>query len=150
MGFVYEDTIISNGAMAIYDAPIWLLAILQSKMHLVWLQNIGGKLETRYRYSANLVYNTFPIPKLSQKMKEKLEEAIIDIIDFRDENGGTLAELYGSPLAEKNPKPMNEDLLNLHKYLDKVVDSIYSEREFKDDEERLALLLKMYKEKMEE
>jgi len=36
--------------------------------------------------------------------------------DFRDENGGTLAELYGSPLAEKNPKPMNEELLNLHKY----------------------------------
>jgi putative DNA methyltransferase yeeA len=150
MGFVYEDTIISNGAMAIYDAPIWLLAILQSKMHLVWLQNIGGKLETRYRYSTVLVYNTFPVPKLSAKIKEKLEEAIIDIIDFRDENGGTLAELYGSPLAEKNPKPMNEDLLNLHKYLDKVVDSIYSEREFKDDEERLALLLKMYKEKMEE
>ncbi|WP_147384658.1 class I SAM-dependent DNA methyltransferase [Fusobacterium pseudoperiodonticum] len=150
MGFVYEDTIISNGAMAIYDAPIWLLAILQSKMHLVWLQNIGGKLETRYRYSASLVYNTFPVPKLSAKIKEKLEEAIIDIIDFRDENGGTLAELYGSPLAEKNPKPMNEELLNLHKYLDKVVDSIYSEREFKDDEERLALLLKMYKEKMEE
>jgi len=150
MGFVYEDTIISNLALAIYNAPIWLLAILQSKMHLVWLDAVGGKLGTGYRYSASLVYNTFPIPKLSAKIKEKLEEAIIDIIDFRDENGGTLAELYGSPLAEKNPKPMNEDLLNLHKYLDKVVDSIYSEREFKDDEERLALLLKMYKEKMEE
>ena len=150
MGLVYEDTIISNRAMAIYDAPVWLLAILQSKMHLVWLDAVGGKLETRYNYSIGLVYNTFPVPKLSEKMKEKLEEAIIDIIDFRDENGGTLAELYGSPLAEKNPKPMNEELLNLHKYLDKVVDSIYSEREFKDDEERLALLLKMYKEKMEE
>ena len=149
MGFVYEDTIISNLALAIYNAPIWLLAILQSKMHLIWLDAVGGKLGTGYRYSATLVYNTFPVPKLSEKMKEKLEEAIIDIIDFRDENGGTLAELYGSPLAEKNPKPMNEDLLNLHKYLDKVVDSIYSEREFKDDEERLALLLKMYKEKME-
>ena len=150
MGLVYEDTIISNRAMAIYDAPVWLLAILQSKMHLVWLDAVGGKLETRYNYSIGLVYNTFPVPKLSEKMKEKLEEAIIDIIDFRDENGGTLAELYGAPLAEKNPKPMNENLLNLHKYLDKVVDSIYSEREFKDDEERLALLLKMYKEKMEE
>jgi hypothetical protein len=150
MGFVYEDTIISNRAMAIYDAPIWLLAILQSKMHLIWLDAVGGKLETRYNYSIGLVYNTFPVPKLSEKIKEKMEEAIIDIIDFRDENAGTLAELYGSPLAEKNPKPMNENLLNLHKYLDKVVDSIYSEREFKDDEERLALLLKMYKEKMEE
>ena len=150
MGFVYEDTIIADSAMAIYDAPIWLLAILQSKMHLVWLQNIGGRLKTDYRYSTSLVYNTFPVPKLSAKIKEKLEDAIIDILDFRDKNGGTLAELYGSPLAEKNPKPMNEDLLNLHKYLDKVVDSIYSEREFKDDEERLALLLKMYKEKMEE
>lgn len=150
MGFVYEDTIIADSAMAIYDAPIWLLAILQSKMHLVWLQNIGGRLKTDYRYSTSLVYNTFPVPKLSAKIKEKLEDAIIDILDFRDKNGGTLAELYGSPLAEKNPKPMNEDLLNLHKYLDKVVDNIYSEREFKDDEERLALLLKMYKEKMEE
>lgn len=150
MGFVYEDTIIADSAMAIYDAPIWLLAILQSKMHLVWLQNIGGRLKTDYRYSTSLVYNTFPVPKLNAKIKEKLEDAIIDILDFRDENGETLAKLYGSPLAEKNPKPMNEDLLNLHKYLDKVVDSIYSEREFKDDEERLALLLKMYKEKMEE
>ena len=149
MGFVYEDIIVADSAMAIYDAPVWLLAILQSKMHLIWLRNIGGKLETRYRYSASLVYNTFPVPKLSKKMKERLEEAIIDIIDFRDENGGTLAELYGSPLAEKNPKPMNEELLNLHKYLDKVVDGIYSEKEFKNDEERLALLLKMYKEKME-
>lgn len=150
MGFIYEDTIIADSAMAIYDAPIWLLAILQSKMHLVWLQNIGGRLKTDYRYSTSLVYNTFPVPKLNAKIKEKLEDAIIDILDFRDENGETLAKLYGSPLAEKNPKPMNEDLLNLHKYLDKVVDSIYSEREFKDDEERLALLLKMYKEKMEE
>ena len=149
MGFVYEDIIVADSAMAIYDAPVWLLAILQSKMHLIWLRNIGGKLETRYRYSASLVYNTFPVPKLSKKMKERLEEAIIDIIDFRDENGGTLAELYGSPLAEKNPKPMNEELLNLHKYLDKVVDGIYSEKEFKNDKERLALLLKMYKEKME-
>ena len=149
MGFIYEDTIISNRAMAIYDAPIWLLALLQSKMHLIWLDAVGGKLKTDYNYSIGLVYNTFPVPKLSEKMKEKLEEAIIDIIDFRDENGGTLAELYGAPLAEKNPKPMNENLLNLHKYLDKVVDSIYSEREFKNDEERLALLLKMYKEKME-
>ena len=119
-------------------------------MNLIWLDAVGGKLKTDYNYSIGLVYNTFPVPKLSEKIKEKLEEAIIDILDFRDENGGTLAELYGSPLAEKNPKPMNEELLNLHKYLDKVVDSIYSEREFKDDEERLALLLKMYKEKMEE
>ena len=150
MGLVYEDEVISDPNFILYELNLWETAILQSRMHLVWLQNIGGKLETRYRYSASLVYNTFPVPKLSEKIKEKLEEAITDIIDFRDENGGTLAELYGSPLAEKNPKPMNEDLLNLHKYLDKVVDSIYSEREFKDDEERLALLLKMYKEKTEE
>lgn len=149
IGLIYEDEVISDPNFILYEPNLWEIAILQSKMHLVWLQNIGGKLETRYRYSASLVYNTFPVPKLSEKMKERLEEAIIDIIDFRDENGGTLAELYGSPLAEKNPKPMNEELLNLHKYLDKVVDSIYSEKEFKNDEERLALLLKMYKEKME-
>ena len=150
MGLIYEDEVISDPNFILYELNLWEIAILQSRMHLVWVQNIGGRLKTDYRYSASLIYNTFPVPKLSEKIKERLKEAIIDIIDFRDENGGTLAELYGSPLAEKNPKPMNEDLLNLHKYLDKVVDSIYSEREFKDDEERLALLLKMYKEKMEE
>ncbi|WP_103629077.1 class I SAM-dependent DNA methyltransferase [Campylobacter concisus] len=150
MGLMYEDEIISNACAVIYDAPIWLLGILSSRMHMVWLRAIGGKLETRYRYSASLVYNTFVVPEISDQMKENLEEQMGEILDKRDFLGGSLASLYGSPLAENNPKPMNEELLNLHKRLDRLVDSIYQRAEFKNDEERLALLLNLYKQRIEE
>ncbi|WP_420285324.1 DNA methyltransferase [Enterococcus cecorum] len=150
MGFVEEDTVISNLAMAIYDAPIWLLGLLQSRMHMVWLKAVGGKLETRYRYSASLVYNTFPVPELSTRRKNEIEDLVLNILDIRDEEGGTLAELYGSPLAEKNPKPMNPRLLKAHQELDEVVDRAYKKSGFKDDNERLSLLLKMYSEKVKE
>lgn len=150
MGFVGEDTVISNLAMAIYDAPIWLLGLLQSRMHMVWLKAVGGKLETRYRYSASLVYNTFPVPELSTRRKNEIEDLVLNILDIRDEEGGTLAELYGSPLAEKNPKPMNPRLLKAHQELDEFVDRAYKKSGFKDDNERLSLLLKMYSEKVKE
>jgi hypothetical protein len=150
MGLAYQNEVVSDSAMVIYDAPIWLLGILSSRMHMVWLRAIGGKLETRYRYSASLVYNTFVVPEISDQMKENLEEQMGEILDKRDFLGGSLASLYGSPLAENNPKPMNEELLNLHKRLDRLVDSIYQRAEFKNDEERLALLLNLYKKRIEE
>lgn len=150
MGFVGEDTVISNSAMAIYDAPIWLLGLLQSRMHMVWLRTVGGRLKTDYRYSASLVYNTFPVPELSTRRKNEIEDLVLNILDIRDEEGGTLAELYGSPLAEKNPKPMNPRLLKAHQELDEVVDRAYKKSGFKDDNERLSLLLKMYSEKVKE
>ncbi|MBD5790385.1 class I SAM-dependent DNA methyltransferase [Ligilactobacillus salivarius] len=146
MGIVDASTIISNSAMAIYDAPLWLLGLLESRMHMLWLKNIGGTLGTSFRYSATLVYNTFPVPELSTRRKNEIEELIGNILDIREEEGGTLAELYGSPLAAKNPKPMNPRLLEAHKELDKVVDRAYKSTDFKDDNERLALLLNMYSE----
>src|SRR5699024_2813539 len=62
LGFVGEDTIVSNRCYVVYNSPIWLLGLLQSKLHMVWLAAIGGKLETRYSYSSGVVYNTFPVP----------------------------------------------------------------------------------------
>ena len=150
IGFVGEDTVVSDSATAIYDAPLWLLGLLESRMHMTWLRAVGGKLETRYRYSAGLVYNTFPVPELSTRRKNEIEDLTLNILDIRDEEGGTLAELYGSPLAEKNPKPMNPRLLKAHQELDKVVDRAYKACGFKDDNERLALLLDMYSKKVSE
>lgn len=150
IGYVQSDTVVSDSAMAIYDAPLWLLGLLESRMHMTWLRAVGGKLETRYRYSAGLVYNTFPVPDLSTRRKNEIEELVWKILDIRDEEGGTLAELYGSPLAEKNPKPMNPRLLAAHQELDQVVDRAYRDRPFKDDNERLSLLLDMYSQKVNE
>lgn len=150
MGIVDQDTIVSDSAMAIYSSPIWLFGILESRMHMVWLNRVGGKLKTDFRYSNVLVYNTFPVPNLSTRRKNEIEELVWKILDIRDEEGGTLAELYGSPLAEKNPKPMNPRLLSAHQELDEVVDRAYRDRPFKDDNERLSLLLNMYSQKVNE
>ena len=150
MGYLDSNYVISNAAMAIYDAPLWLLGLLESRMHMTWLRAVGGRLKTDYRYSAGLVYNTFPVPELSTRRKNEIEDLVLNILDIRDEEGGTLAELYGSPLAEKNPKPMNPRLLEAHQALDEVVDRAYKPSGFNDDNERLSLLLKMYSEKVKE
>lgn len=151
MGIIENNKyIVSDSAQVVYDSPLYLLGLLQSRMHMVWVRNIGGKLETRYRYSNTLVYNTFPIPDLSEEDKLEIEYRISYILDVRDEELLSLAELYGSPLATKNPKPMNERLLNAHKALDRYIDKLYSKKEFSNDEERLSVLLKMYQQKIDE
>lgn len=144
MGFIEDDTIVSDSAMVIYNAPIWLLGILESKMHMVWLRSIGGKLKTDYRYSAGLVYNTFPIPELSEARKNMLEEAVFEMLDVREEEGGTLADLYGGA-----NKPMHERLRQAHEKIDGIVERAYQQKPFESDEERLSVLLNLYKEMTE-
>lgn len=139
MGFVGEDTIISDSAMAVYNAPIWLLGLLESRMHMVWLRAVGGRLKTDYRYSAGLVYNTFPVPELSTRRKNMIEEQVFEILDLREELGGTLAELY-------HKDTMPESLREAHKKLDEIVERAYKDTPFNSDEERLSHLLKRYKE----
>lgn len=142
MGFVGEDTIISDSAMAVYNAPIWLLGLLESRMHMVWLRAVGGRLKTDYRYSAGLVYNTFPVPELSTRRKNMIEEQVFEILDLREELGGTLAELY-------HKETMPESLREAHKKLDEIVERAYKDTPFNSDEERLSHLLKRYKEMTE-
>ena len=142
MGIVGPDIIISDSAMAIYDAPIYLLGLLESRMHMTWMRAIGGKLETRYRYSAGLVYNTFPVPKISEQAKAEIEDCVFEILDYREMSGKTLAELYDT-------KTMPEELLEIHQRLDLLVDKLYQTKAFVDDQERLSLLLNMYKDKVE-
>lgn len=147
---VGNNTVISNTAQAIYNAPLWIMGIMESRMFSTWLEAIGNKFTVNYILSASLVYNTFPVPELSARRKNEIEELVWHILDIRDEEGGTLADLYGSPLAAKNPKPMNLRLLKAHQELDQVVDRAYRDRPFKDDNERLSLLLNMYNEKIRE
>ena len=84
--------IANNSTFVIYDAPLWLLGLIESRMHMVWLDQIGGKLKTDFRYAKNLAYNTFPVPDLSTRRKNEIEELVWKILDIRDEEGGTLAE----------------------------------------------------------
>ena len=60
-----QETVISDAAFAIYSPSIWELALVVSRLHLMWIATVCGKLETRYRYSSTLGWNTFPVPKLT-------------------------------------------------------------------------------------
>ena len=137
MGYVNNNTVISDSAIVIYNAPIWLLGILESKMHMVWLRSIGGKLKTDYRYSAGLVYNTFPIQNLSTQRKNEIKRVMLDILDIREYEGGSLAELY-------NTKTMPKSLQQKHEELDGIIDRAYRQKPFDSDEERLSILLELY------
>jgi len=133
-----NDTVISNAAFAVYDAPEWLFGILTSAMHMAWVRAIGGRLETRYRYSAGLCYNPFPFPKLTEAKKQEIEDAAWEVLGAREAHyGKTLAELY-------DPETMPQDLREAHHQLDLIVDSCYRDRPFTDENERLELLLKLY------
>ncbi|CYU88046.1 Type II restriction enzyme%2C methylase subunit YeeA [Streptococcus suis] len=136
--------ITTNANCVLFDAPIWLVGVLGSKMHLCWLREVGGKLDSRFRYSADLVYNTFPIPELSERRKAMLEEAVLDMFDVREEEGGTLAQLYGGA-----NKPMNARLKEAHLKIDEIVERAYKSTPFTSDEERTNHLIKLYKEMTE-
>ncbi|MFD2831069.1 DNA methyltransferase [Corticicoccus populi] len=138
--FIDENTIGTNANYQVYNAPIWLLGIISSRMHMIWLRSFGGKLESRYRYSSGMVYNTFPIPALSTHRKNTLEEAVLDMLDIREEEGGTLGELYGGA-----SKPMNERLRKAHEKIDGIVERAYKQEPFKSDDSRLKELIKLYK-----
>ena len=139
MGFFDKETIIAAPNSVVYNSPIWLLGLLQSRLHMIWLDAVGGKLKTDYRYSTSLVYNTFPVPELSTRRKNMIEEQVFEILDLREELGGTLAELY-------HKDTMPDRLREAHKKLDEIVERAYKDTPFNSDEERLSHLLKRYKE----
>jgi hypothetical protein len=143
IGAIDGETVISNAANLIYGAELWLFGLIQARMHMAWLGAVGGRLKTDYRYSAVLVYNTFPAPKLSEGDKDALKAGAIGVLAAREQfPDRTLAELY-------DPDEMPSSLLDAHRSLDETVDRLYGSRAFESDEERLKVLFAMYKEMVE-
>ena len=70
IGLFDDSTIIADSAMAIYHATPLLFGIVTSRMHMVWMRTVAGRLKTDYRYSSALVYNTFPFPNITDSQKE--------------------------------------------------------------------------------
>ena len=140
MGFLTSETVISNSAMAIYDAQPWLFGVIHSKMHMVWVDAVGGKLKTDYRYSAKLCYNTFPFPDITLKQKQNLNLYVFAILDERAKHPEkTMAQLYD---IEKMPKGLKQ----AHEELDRAVEQCYRLQPFTSDTERLEYLFKLYEE----
>ena len=138
IGYLGPDVVISNKGFAVYDAQPWAFALLTSTMHMVWTRAVGGRMREDYQYSNTIVYNNFPVPPLSEPVKEKLTLAALRVLDVREYHcERTLAELY-------DPNLMPADLRAAHAEVDLLVDSIYSNRPYENDEQRLADLFAMY------
>ena len=106
--------------------------------HMIWVKATSGKLESRIRYSAQLCYNTFPFPQISNEKKDEIKQAAEEVLvtrEFYPEK--TLAELY-------DPDKMPQDLREAHARLDDIVESCYPGYPFVNDEARLECLFKLY------
>ncbi|KII15435.1 DNA methyltransferase [Phaeobacter sp. S60] len=137
-GLLSSDTIVSDSAQAIYDAPIWHLAILLSQLHMAWIKVLAGRLKTDIRYSSAICYNTFPVPKLTEKNRANLTSAAEDILLARESHfPATIADLY-------DPEKMPANLRAAHDHNDEVLERIYIGRRFRNDTERLERLFDMY------
>ncbi|MHA7190510.1 DNA methyltransferase [Arthrobacter sp. MDT2-16] len=140
IGYLDQGTVISNLANSAYDAKPWVFALLTSAMHMAWARAVGGQLDTRLRYTNTIVYNNFPVPPLSDTVKENLTNAALRILDVREYHcERTLAELY-------DPDLMPDDLRKAHAEVDALVDSIYFKGGYETDEKRLSDLFAMYEE----
>ncbi|MCP1220457.1 lactate dehydrogenase [Acetobacter orientalis] len=137
-GYFDDRTVIVAPNLVMYGAPLWNLALIASRLHLVWIATVCGKLETRYRYSNTLGWNTFPVPTLTDKNKSDLTRCAEDILLAREAHfPATIAELY-------DPEKMPADLREAHDRNDEVLERIYIGRCFRNDTERLEKLFDLY------
>ena len=147
------EVIASSELFTISGGGLYEFGVLTSRMHMAWMRYTCGRLESRYRYSAGVVFNNFPWPDFTQSFKPNqavdpihqsqaaIETAAQAVLDARAlEVGATLADLY-------NP-PMPAALLKAHRTLDAAVDAAYAlsggKKNWKSDAERVAFLFERY------
>lgn len=137
-GYLPPNSIVSDSAFALYDAPLWNMAIVASRTHLVWIATVCGKLKTDFRYSNTMGWNTFPVPTLTDQNKADLTNCAEYILLAREAHfPATIADLY-------DPDNMPEDLREAHERNDEVLERIYIGRRFRNDTERLEKLFELY------
>ena len=158
IGYVSGEVICSNTNYLIPEPSLYVFGVLTSSMHMAWTGAVCGRLESRYRYSASIVYNNFPWPDLAQNSKPNHPVATVDkaqaaiesaaqaVLDVRarfqsGDQPATLADLY-------DPLTMPPELLKAHQKLDAAVDKAYErsggKKSYKSDAERVAFLFELY------
>jgi hypothetical protein len=138
VGLLPVGSIVTNLAFALYDAPLWNMAIIASRLHFVWIATVCGKFKTDYRYSNTLGWNTFPLETLTDQNKADLTRCAEDILLAREAHfPTTIADLY-------DPDRMPAELREAHERNDETLERIYIGRRFKNDTERLEKLFELY------
>ena len=138
IGLEDSGTIIGDRNFALYDAPLWNMALIASRLHWVWIGTVCVRLEMRFSYSNTLGWNTFPVPLLTEQNKLDLTRCAEAILLAREVHfPATIADLY-------DPDTMPENLRAAHARNDEVLERIYIGRRFKNDTERLEKLFELY------
>jgi hypothetical protein len=141
VGILDKSAVVADSAFALYDAPLWNMAVIASRLHLVWVAAVCGKLKTDYRYSNTLGWNTFPSPKLTEKNKIDLSESASQILLAREYYyPATIGDMYNPDNLDNNFPLLRE----AHDHNDENIERIYIGRRFKNDTERLEKLFALY------
>jgi hypothetical protein len=137
--FLGPEIIASNKLYIVAQADPFLFGVLQSAMHMAWMRQVAGRLESRYQYSGTVVYNTFPWPQTStEKQRGAVEQAAQGILGARTQfPEATLADLY-------DPLTMPPVLVKAHAELDRAVDLCYRPQPFLNDRQRVEYLFTLY------
>jgi len=138
VGLVAAGTIIGDRNFALYDAPLWNMALIASRLHWVWIGTVCVRLREDFSYSNTLGWNTFPVPVLTEKNRADLTECAENILLAREAHfPATIADLYA-------PDRMPENVRAAHDRNDEVLERIYVGRRFRNDTERLEKLFALY------
>ena len=142
IGYLNKNVVASNAASFVPNATLYHFGVLTSSMHMAWMRVVCGRLESRYRYSVNIVYNNYPWCNPTDEQKAKIEQTAQAILDARSQfPEASLADLY-------NPLTMPPVLRKVHEANDKAVEKAYG-KTFSNDDERVAFLFEKYVEMTE-
>jgi hypothetical protein len=138
-GWLEPPIVPGDSCLILAEADLWDFGLITSRMHMAWLRNIGGRLESRYRYSIGIVYNPFPWPDApDEKTRTKIRDLAQAVLDARRAHPeSNLADLY-------DPDAMPSDLRKAHRELDEAVDRLYRKEPFLSDRERVEDLFTLY------
>lgn len=138
IGFYDANVISTNANYIIPNGTLYEFSILTSIIHNDWMRLVAGRLKSDYRYSAKVVYNSFPWPDVTDVQRKSLINLAKSVLLIRENYPeSTLADLY-------DPLKMPTELLEAHQALDEFVDRLYRDKPFKDATERLSCLLERY------
>ena len=138
-GFFEKDNIVANSCSSIPNGKLYHFGILMSVMHMAWVKSVCGRLESRFRYSKDIVYNNYPWPENpNEKQIKAIETTAQKVLDTRTEfPNSSLADLY-------DPLTMPPSLIKAHNELDKAVDLAYRPQPFISEAKRMEFLFELY------
>ena len=138
ISFISPEIIINGSALIVPNASLYEFGVLTSSIHNSWMRAVAGRLESRYQYSSNIVYNNFPWCNPTDEQKAKIEQTAQAILDARAKYPeSSLADLYDETF-------MPIELRKAHQANDRAVMETYGFAKDMTESEIVAELFKMY------